>query len=464
MEEMFRLNENAAKEKIVFLFPWLEISGGPVYFLNLAESLSLYGEYEVYYIDYANGVAKSMAGGNSAVKWITYEEPFKMPIKDPITLITPIYCAPHIPKLHRDSKILFINWHNYCVPALCNYWRIGKRELQQFLLMIQETNSVAFLDKAHWLSQNSFVCPKNSYQFEEEYIPAVFTKVMKPAQIYQHRHKAISIAVLGRISKDKSYSIVNLAEQLDKIESSLDKNLYIIGEGSDEEYLLHQCDNYNVKIHMEGTLRGADLERFLQEKVDILFGMGLSILEGAALSIPSVIIPHNIYPFRMDGFTFLQDSKGYALGWYDTQCGDMGVTVHSLQEVIDLVYGEHDHSKELGYAAYRYLEKNHVSNWLSASAAIRNTRLRYKEFQRFAYGKGLIRIAGIPVGKLSSSFTEDVWSVEVLGIKRLFSCRIIGNTREFYLMNRRLRCIHAEKIDGQYRLFVFGKKIPLIKI
>lgn len=455
---------STVSNKIVFLFPWREVSGGPIYFMNLAENLAQSRKFKIYYIDYANGVARKMGKKDSNIQWIEYEEPFALPLCDPVTLITPIYCAQHIPRLHPESKILFINWHNYCISALCDSWRFSEQELQEFLSMVHRTNAVAFLDRAHWLAQNSFIKPDNLYRFPEKYIPAVMMRPLSAAQLRQRNSNAISVAVLGRICTDKVFAVVNLIKQLDLVRTSLEKNIYVIGTGNQTEYLLNQCSNLNVKLHMTGTMQGERLENFLREKIDILFGMGLSILEGAALAIPSVVIPHNIHPFNLDKFAFLQDSSGYALGWYDTQSESLGIKMYPLQKVVDMVYGEKDQKAALGMAAYEYVKETHMSNCDAAISAIQNTSLRFSEFQRFLKGKGMLRIARIPIGKISSSFSEDCKMLDVFGIKNFFSCRINGNKREFYLMNKRQKYICAEKVDGKYRLFIFGKKMPFIKL
>lgn len=465
MDEMKpETKKDAVPRKIVFLFPWREVSGGPVYFANLAEALAKRHEYEVYYIDYADGVARASSRKDIGIRWITYEEPFSMPIHDPVLLIVPIYCAPHIPTLHPDSKILFINWHNYCIPALGDCWRLNDRELQQFLSMVYRTNSVAFLDRAHWLAQNSFVRPEGAYRFRQEYIPAVFAGAAREEGVRPRCDGAVSVAVLGRICEDKVFAIINLAEQLDLVKTPLEKHLYVIGSGSEAQRLIDRCGSLQVKLHMVGTLRGECLKQFLQEKADILFGMGLSILEGAALAIPSVIIPHNICPFQLNQFAFLQDSDGYALGWYDTQSDDMRIRMHSLQEIVDSVYGEDDQKKALGTAAYAHLKAEHMDNCDAAIAAMRDTTLCYSEFLRFSRSVGLLRIAGIPIGRITSSFTGDTKSLSILGIQNLFTCRISGTQREFYVMGRRQSCLKAEKINGKYRLTICGKTVPFIKL
>ena len=45
-EELFPM------QKLVFFFPWPEVSGGPFYLCRLADAVARTGLYEVYYTDY----------------------------------------------------------------------------------------------------------------------------------------------------------------------------------------------------------------------------------------------------------------------------------------------------------------------------------------------------------------------------------------------------------------------------
>ena len=182
------------RKKIVFYFPWKEISGGPVYLSALANDLAKNQTYEVYYIDYKDGRTNTMLDHKHVI-CIQYREPFSFPFYEPITIIVPINCASHIPSLHPESKILFVNWHNYSIQALLDSWRLTQKSLQEFLSMVYQTDSVFFLDRTHWLAQNQWI-ESERYLFKEKYVPLTIAPKSKSVVII-----IIELALVCKIAK-----------------------------------------------------------------------------------------------------------------------------------------------------------------------------------------------------------------------------------------------------------------------
>ena len=46
--------------KLVFYFPWPEVSGGPFYLTRIANAIAETKEYDVYYVDYKGGLANTL--------------------------------------------------------------------------------------------------------------------------------------------------------------------------------------------------------------------------------------------------------------------------------------------------------------------------------------------------------------------------------------------------------------------
>ena len=86
--------------------------------------------------------------------------------------------------------------------------------------------------------------------------------------------------------------------------------------------------------------------------------MGTSVLEGAALKLPSVIIPHNMHSMDCDRFVYLQDTRDYCLGWYDTQMDELHLREYPLNQILQKVYKKKG-KKILGEAAFDYYNNNH---------------------------------------------------------------------------------------------------------
>lgn len=445
------------KEKVVFYFPWREISGGPKYLTGLANILAADGKYEIYYVDYSPGLSDQVLCDD--VHKIPYEEPFRFPIRGPVTLITPIYCAPYVPELDRQSKIVFVNWHNFCINELARGWRLTDKALQYFLRMVYEHNAVFFLDKTHLLAQNEWIEDSEGYRFQERYVPPV----VEPRPIGSYRMPCVAdgemnIAILGRLSEDKTYGVVNLLEHLERIETEKTIHVHIIGEGDRADRIKERRWDERLHIHMAGTVTGDKLAQYLTEKTDILFAMGLSVLEGASVGLPSVIMPHNIHPFDADRFTYLQEATGYATGWYDTQIDELGVPAHSLGEIVRDIYTD-GRKTALGVEARDYLISCYAPNSRLIKDAIAASTLDYDLFSRFAVRQGRMKLLGIPMAKLSSSFDGTEKTVSAMGIKELFKYIKRGEEEKFYILGHEQNVLRVVNIGNRYYAYI---RLPFI--
>lgn len=448
------------KEHVVFFFPWKEISGGPVYLSGLANTLAQQSEYAVGYVDYPKGVTDAMLC--QEVERISYFEPFLFPHSDPLTLVIPIYCASHIPTLHPDSKILFVNWHNYSIQALLDSWRLSPENLREFLLLVRKTDSVFFLDKTHWLAQNEWIQSENC-SFKERYVPTMIAPKSVRSIGKMVRDKELHIGVLGRLCKDKIFSLLNLICQLNDLKTDYEIHLHVIGEGS-EAYQLQRIElRKDLYLHREGTITGTDLSEFLAKRTDILFAMGLSVLEGAAIALPSVVMPHNVKEFHLDAYAFLQDCQGYALGWYDTQLKELKIPIHPLEEILHALYAPGG-KQQIGMQAFEYLKKNHFDNRISMMEALSATTLSAKDFSHFQKRQGKIYFCKIPIARLESSFDESEKRISFLGIQNFCESKKISNGHFFYLLGKQQKIFRAKKEDGHFRLYIGSKRVPFIKL
>ncbi len=448
------------KKHVVFFFPWKEISGGPVYLSGLANTLAQQPEYAVGYVDYPQGITDTMLC--KEVERISYFEPFSFPCSDPLTLVIPIYCASHIPPLHPDSKLLFVNWHNYSIQALLDSWRLTRENLREFLLLVRKTDSVFFLDKTHWLAQNEWIQSENC-TFRERYVPTTVVPKAVRSTGKMVCDKELHIAVLGRLCKDKIFSLLNLIHQLDTLETDYRIHLHVIGEGS-EAYRLQRVElRENLYLHREGTITGTKLSEFLAERTDILFAMGLSVLEGAAIALPSVVMPHNVKKFNLDAYAFLQDCQGYALGWYDTQLKELKIPTYPLEEILHTLYAPGG-KQQIGMNAFEYAKKNHFDNRALMMEALFATTLSAKDFSSFQKRQGKIYFCKIPIARLESSFDEGEKRVSFLGIQNFCESKKTPEGRYFCLLGKRQKIFQAKKENGYFRLYIGSKRIPFIKL
>lgn len=445
----------------MFFFPWREVSGGPVYLAELANTLSRDPKYDVWYIDYDDGLSIGKLD-RDCVGIIPYREPFSLPFCEPVTLVVPIYCASHIPTLQPNSRILFVNWHNYCIQALLDSWRLSRKDLQVFLDLVGRTNAECFVDRSHWVAQNQWRDP-GCHVAVERYVPLVIGPRQRHGSPKLIRKDEVHIAVLGRLCKDKIFSVLNLLDQLNKLETNHEKHLHVIGDGSEAQLLRQAETSERVHVHMMGTLTGDRLQNFLAEQVDVLFGMGLSVLEGATMGLPAVVMPHNVVPFQQDAYAFLQDCCGYATGWYDTQMSEMGVTTHTAAEILEMVCSPEGKDR-LGRAALQYVQKNHADNRKAIEQALHDTELTIQEFETFRKKQGKIRMCGIPIARFTTSFDESEKTISFLGIPAFFKSENTAEGKRFLLLGRRQNLFSAKKRGPHFRMYIGKMQIPFLKL
>ena len=368
-------------QKLVFFFPWEEVSGGPFYLARLANELAKKKLYEVYYTDYPHGLCESLIK-HRAIKILKYNnegKKYKIFPKEPIVLVMPVYWANMVPKIHPDSKIVFFNWHNECIPVLKRDWQASSGFINKFLRLVRDTSSVFFCDKTHWMAQN-----QNDIIFKETYVPVVIPtrKIKSKTEII--KRKTRNIAVLGRLCIDKVYAVLDLLDNIEDLRDYVKTNVYVIGEGDYESLVFDRKYPSYIKIIRCGTMDIKDVVKLLSEKVDILFAMGTSVLEGATIALPSVIIPNDIKAFQCNKYPYIFETEGYSLGWYPEQIELLNLKTHTIEQIFDDIF-KYNKKSQIGQKCYEYYLQNHHNNIDLFIDAIYDSKLTYKIYKDFLY-------------------------------------------------------------------------------
>lgn len=367
--------------KLVFYFPWPEVSGGPFYLTRIANAIADTKEYDVYYVDYKGGLANTLLKNKDIEVLIYDNEGKKYTIfkDEPIVLVMVIYWAHMVPIMHPDSKVVFLNWHNCCIPVLKGDWHCTTRFVNKFLELVRDTSSVFFLDKTHLLAQNT-----DKIKFKEEYVPITIPERNKVVKQEIVKEGERNIAVLGRLVLDKIFAVTDLVDNIIAARDNIKTNIYVIGEGDCQDMLFNKKLPSYIKLIKCKTM---DIDKIIDlfcKKVDILFAMGTSVLDGASVKLPSVIIPNDTVPFSCNRYSYLFESEGYALGWGPDQIDELDIQTHTVAEILDDIYVR-DKKKEVGDKCYDYYVKNHTSNlemFREAIAASTLTRQKYVGFTR----------------------------------------------------------------------------------
>lgn len=365
-------------QKMVFFFPWREVSGGPFYLARIANEVARKNLYDVYYTDYVSGLCESLLEEKS-ITVLKYrdEEHFEIFPNEPVIVVMAEYWAHVMPKVHPKTKIVFFNWHNECISVLQRDWCATDDYIERFIRLVEETNSVFFCDKTHWLAHE-----RNGIQVAERYVPVIIPIRQKVAQSKLIREKERNIAVLGRLCQDKIYAVMDLIDNIIALRDRVKTNIYIIGDGDYGRLLFERKYPENIRLVRCGTMDIKDVVSLLAQKTDILFAMGTSVLEGATIHLPAVIIPNAMEPFECNRYPYLFESKGYALGWYPEQIDDLCIETHTIEEIFYDIYHEKKKS-EIGDKCYDYYRKNHMQNIQHFIEAVEATTLTFERYEGF---------------------------------------------------------------------------------
>ena len=176
----------------------------------------------------------------------------------------------------------------------------------RLLMCCSEYNSIYYMDYLNY-SFNKFFFEN---AIEEKYLPIATNNKNKllNKNISNLINEDINVCFLGRLCKEKTTALLNLAYNLNKIKTNKKINLHVIGEGN-ERKRINVEDYKNVNFIFLGTLTDEKLDYYLINKIDILFAMGLSLLEGAKLKIPTVVVPFSYKSYKINKFHYLYEEK-----------------------------------------------------------------------------------------------------------------------------------------------------------
>ena len=395
------------RKNIIFFYPSKITGGAEFLFGRLAKYLKENTDINTFYIDYKDGFIRNNPEF-SCINYIDFEDGIKTDINVEGFLVTPIS------NIYRINN--FINFNNsntyllfWLIHALnlihvmpeCKILEKHSPQVNKFILKNFCKNtfnvfdnlltkcslkeSIYFMDNSCYLYNEKIF--ENS--INEKYLPVPSIEKNKFANPEIIDKDEINITVLGRLCKEKTMPVLKILDEFNKLETSKIKHFHIIGDGNCKK-LINPKHYKNVRITFAGTLIGDDLDNYLINKTDILFAMGTSCLEGAALKLPVILLPYSYSKITYNKYMFLFDSIKYNLGenikFYKKH------TKLTLSEIINMVYGKNKKS-ELGEKCYEYFIKNHSlkSTTKNLLEFLENDTLSINEYIKIIHESGKLK-------------------------------------------------------------------------
>jgi len=374
--------EEHAKPQVYFVFPYKGMGGVPVLFVRVGEYLASKGLIDAYFVDYEDGtMAKMMFPGIANL--VPYIDAGPTVIPDGAYAVfqamTPWSFFPGL--VIADSvKLLFWNCHPFnlipTLPGIRTYMHthlFGARWLLRTIMWGWRQKMRAFLDTLLTHQAIVFMDANNVYTTKEylessfldvNYLPIPVSTSGVKKRLSRVRdwvsEPTVRIVWLGRVVDFKFYILKRTLQSIAAVRGSLAHpiELTIIGDGEYHDALqIVANDLTHVQVKFIEQINISELDAFLLENADLLMAMGTSVLEGARLGIPAILLDMSYSEVsRNYRFQWLYEREGYTLG-------DMITNQHldshdqSLLQRLNELIQDYDAQSE---RCQQYVNRNHA--------------------------------------------------------------------------------------------------------
>lgn len=411
---MASFNELLPTGRIVFSFPYYEVSGVPVLFSRLALYLREQYRVDVAVIDYPTGyMAKTLVGTGVEIIPFLADQPLNLNASDCLVLQSVHPYSMHkeiIP--HANTKIVFWNLHPYNWVQLLPLPLIKAKQLKDTMFSASIMRYCFPAQRKQLATTAQDMNKKSSLFFmdgenkqvtqtvlglsfgETDYLPVPCDAINENRKLSSMDHSVVStgedessggvrFAWVGRVCDFKVYILKRAIFDAERhcVNNKVDATFHVVGEGDE----LHQLNSVEgsltrVKLIFHGNITGSgNLNDFLLRDVDIMFAMGTAALESSKLGIPTVLLDPS----------YSEVPKGYQYRWlHNTEDFTLGEMVNdsSIRPDIDslsvLVSELAVDYKRLSTAAYTYCQDNHFMPVVANKflAKISKSSYQYKDF------------------------------------------------------------------------------------
>tara|TARA_B110000008_G_scaffold27841_4_gene25011 strand:- start:4272 stop:5507 length:1236 start_codon:yes stop_codon:yes gene_type:complete len=396
---------------IAFFFPYHEVSGVPVLFLNLANYFSQNYQFKISIIDFEDGYMSSSLKENDKIEKIIFETSKPLFIDLDIVImqsILPFAMRPEI-QFSTNTRLMFWNLYpdnltpnlypfvivrkyypNIYRNILSIFWKRKLKLMRDFVENAIQLNSLSFMDSSNLNTTNFFLSTDIS---NVSFLPIACSNGVKREEVLNKDFTELNFSWIGRICDFKinilNYLILKLSEAAKKLK--LKVNLHVIGDGP----LIHKLNSNNYlhkffNVILLGTLDMSKMNLYLNSKIDINASMGTSVLESAKFGIPSIVLDISNKPINFKyKFRWLHDTKNYDLAHLIKKSDDMSKSY----ELTDIISEFIVNSKILSEKSFNYYASNHSLEAVSENLKkqIEKSKLTFTDINPELLKKSLLR-------------------------------------------------------------------------
>jgi len=199
-------------------------------------------------------------------------------------------------------------------------------------------------------------------------VPVFIPNPVHVKQLPDLANSPLHIAYLGRSEEWKVFPCLRLILDIDQMKSAFDWHLHIITEDEirfRDFVAKYISDAAHITITYHSALSGDKLDTFLMENIHVLFGMGISLLEGCKASIPSIVVDPCYSHETPNAYRFVYNEAGFVLScpsWLSTDI--YKPASHNLPDLFDDILKEQETYEAYCRRSYDYVNKNHnIDPW-----------------------------------------------------------------------------------------------------
>lgn len=354
-EELLRSVETLKAQgynSICFWLPAYDVGGGTYYLCQLAMYLKEHTDLNIYYMDYFGGYPSQLLQDSEVTVLEYREEDAQFPLEEKCVIVVNSTRSIQLKKMNPENKLLV--WHYE--TARCAWHAVFLlNETQRFLELCLKENAMVFHD---WSGKDA-IEQDCGCEFPPAYLPLFLPPKPQTTPRKLINNHEIHLVWLGRFNKEKIYSLFNIIDNYAAYQTTRRKVMHIIGNGRWRADVERYIGKFKDKIDFEmaGTIRKDKLDSYLLKNADIVFAMGLSSFEGAALHIPSAIVRLDTQEIRGDEFWWVFDTKEYCAGILPSQQGRFKIQYSHFRDMLDDIC-EYGMKEELGEKCYQYFNEN----------------------------------------------------------------------------------------------------------
>ena len=355
---------------IAFFYPSRNIGGAQLLIARLALALDAIDK-EVVIIDYSDGyVCQFLKEKNVKFQHVIYNDAI-VELDQSVILITYLLSYPTLKNkvvLTDDSKVFFWSVHPYNILVhfyfMRFYIRIPTKVVKVLMIILElrryrkTRDDLKVLNQSGSLLYMDYPNYKMSYDLDLFTDPAVYLPISVPfksaAELESKRlqKSKLKIAWVGRYGYEKQSILIHLIKDLNRIISDYSFELHIIGSGDFEELK----SNAEFTLINHEVLSSEELSTFLDSKVDCLFAMGTSALEGAVLGIPTILLDFTRSKVpSWYKYQWLFSAKDYSLGEIITRETRHTLSILNVFEILN----DQELNTEIGIKCKKYVIENH---------------------------------------------------------------------------------------------------------